>query len=174
VTGAALRRGEARLPSRRGAWGDSWIAMEGDCAGRMSYISIANIEKSHRLSGMPHDEDPWGIVARLMDAVSAGSYLTISHPAIDIHKSQPTVQKVYNENVLTAQTLRTRDETARFFTGLELVEPGLVQVYQWRPDPDDFAPEGSCPRTERWGANDHRAAIKDHPTQLSWSRSHFR
>jgi hypothetical protein len=32
---------------------------------------------------------------------------------------------------------------ARFFTGLELVEPGLVQVHQWRPDPGDFAPEGT-------------------------------
>jgi hypothetical protein len=31
---------------------------------------------------------------------------------------------------------------ARFFTGLELVEPGLVQVHQWRPDPSDFTPEG--------------------------------
>jgi hypothetical protein len=26
---------------------------------------------------------------------------------------------------------------ARFFTNLELVEPGLVQVHQWRPDHDD-------------------------------------
>jgi S-adenosyl methyltransferase len=26
---------------------------------------------------------------------------------------------------------------ARFFTGLELVEPGLVQVHQWRPDRTD-------------------------------------
>ena len=73
---------------------------------------------------------------------SPGSYLTISHPAIDIYKAQPTIQRVYNENVSTPQTLRTRDETGRFFTGLELVEPGLVQVHQWRPDPDDFAPEG--------------------------------
>ena len=31
---------------------------------------------------------------------------------------------------------------ARFFTGLELVEPGLVMVHQRRPDPGDFAPEG--------------------------------
>lgn len=87
-------------------------------------------------------EDPWGIVARLMDAVSAGSYLTISHPAIDIHRTQATVQRIYNENVSTPQTLRTRDQVARFFTGLDLVEPGLVMVHQWRPDPDDFAPEG--------------------------------
>jgi hypothetical protein len=42
--------------------------------------------------------------------------------------------------VATAQTLRTREQVARFFTGLDLVEPGLVQVHQWRPDPDDQAP----------------------------------
>lgn len=40
----------------------------------------------------------------------------------------------------TAQTLRTREQVARFFTGLDLVAPGLVQVHQWRPDPDDEAP----------------------------------
>jgi S-adenosyl methyltransferase len=87
-------------------------------------------------------EDPWGIVARLMAAVPPGSYLTISHPAIDTHTAQAEAQRIYNERVSTPQTLRTRDQVARFFTGLELIEPGLVQVHQWRPDPDDFAPEG--------------------------------
>ncbi len=33
-------------------------------------------------------EDPWGIVAGLMAAMPTGSYLTISHPAIDIHHAQ--------------------------------------------------------------------------------------
>jgi len=88
-------------------------------------------------------EDPWGIVARLMDATPPGSYLTISHPAIDIHHTQANAQRIYNERVATPQTLRTREQVARFFTGLELVEPGLVQVHQWRPDPGDIAPEGT-------------------------------
>ncbi len=87
-------------------------------------------------------EDPWAIVARLMAAMPAGSYLAISHPAIDIGRGQADAQRTYNERVSTPQTLRTRDQVARFFTGLELVEPGLVQVHQWRPDPDDFTPEG--------------------------------
>jgi hypothetical protein len=55
---------------------------------------------------------------------------------------QAIAQRVYNERVSTPQTLRTREQVARFFTGLDLVEPGLVQVHQWRPDPSDFAPEG--------------------------------
>ena len=88
-------------------------------------------------------EDPWGIVAGLMAAMPDGSYLTISHPAIDIHHSQANAQRVYNERVATPQTLRTREQVARFFTGLELVEPGLVQVHQWRPEPGDLAPEGT-------------------------------
>ncbi len=33
--------------------------------------------------------------------------------------------------------LRTRQEAAAFFTGLDLVEPGLVQVHKWRPDAED-------------------------------------
>ena len=88
-------------------------------------------------------EDPWGIVARLMAAMPPGSYLTISHPAIDIHQSQANAQRIYNERVATPQTLRTREQVARFFTGLELVDPGLVQVHQWRPDPGDLIPEGT-------------------------------
>ena len=99
------------------------------------------------LLGMLHliqeAEDPWRIVARLMAATPACSYLTISHPAIDIHRSQADAQRVYNERVSTPQTLRTREQVAGFFTGLELVEPGLVQVHQWRPDPGDVAPEGT-------------------------------
>jgi hypothetical protein len=88
-------------------------------------------------------EDPWDIVARLMAAMPPGSYLTISHPAIDIHQSQANAQRVYNERVATPQTLRTREQVARFFGGLELVDPGLVQVHQWRPGPGDSAPEGT-------------------------------
>jgi S-adenosyl methyltransferase len=98
------------------------------------------------------DEQPWdpdlGIDVSVAHparvyAVPPGSYLVISHPALDIGEGQAAAQRAYNQNVATAQTLRTRDEFARFFTGLELVEPGLVQVHQWHPDPDDSAPEGT-------------------------------
>jgi hypothetical protein len=86
-------------------------------------------------------EDPWGIVDRLMAAVPPGSYLAISHPAIEINPGQQEAQKRYNERVSTPQTLRTRPDVARFFDGLELIEPGLVQVHQWRPDPGDPTPQ---------------------------------
>jgi hypothetical protein len=80
-------------------------------------------------------EDPYRIVAALMGALPAGSYLVISHPASDINAAaQAEAQKRYNERVATPQTLRTRAEVARFFDGLDLVPPGLVYVHAWRPD----------------------------------------
>jgi hypothetical protein len=86
-------------------------------------------------------EDPYGIVARLLDAVPAGSYLAISHPASDIQAGQAEAQRRYNERVSTPQTLRTHAEVCRFFDGLSLVPPGIVYVHTWRTDPDDV-PEG--------------------------------
>jgi hypothetical protein len=98
------------------------------------------------LAGILHliqdSEDPYRIVASLMDALPSGSYLVISHPASDINASQAEAQRRYNERVSTPQTLRTRDEVARFFEGLDLVPPGIVYVHAWRPDPGDVPPEG--------------------------------
>jgi hypothetical protein len=88
------------------------------------------------------DEDPWGIVAKLVDAVPSGSYLVITHPANDLLPgTQGEASRRYNERVTTHQTLRNRAEVARFFDGLELLEPGLVQWHLWRPEPQDAAPD---------------------------------
>jgi hypothetical protein len=86
------------------------------------------------------EEHPYQVVSDLMAALPPGSYLAISHPAVDIHPAQAEAQKRYNERVSTPQTLRTREQVARFFDGLELVPPGLVYVHTWRPDPGDTAP----------------------------------
>jgi len=87
-------------------------------------------------------DDPYRIVARLLDAVPAGSYLAISHPASDIHASQAEAQRRYNERVATPQTLRSHAEVCRFFDGLSLVPPGVVYVHTWPPDPGTAVPEG--------------------------------
>jgi S-adenosyl methyltransferase len=86
-------------------------------------------------------EDPYRLVAELMDALPSGSYLAISHPASDIHvAAQAEAQKRYNERVSTPQTMRNRAEVTRFFDGLNLVPPGVVYVHEWRPDPGDVPP----------------------------------
>jgi S-adenosyl methyltransferase len=85
-------------------------------------------------------ERPGDIVARLMEALPSGSYLAISHPALDISPGQAEAQRRYNERVATPQTLRTRAEVSSFFDGLELVPPGLCYVHEWRPEPGDPVP----------------------------------
>ena len=83
---------------------------------------------------IPDGDDPWRLVADLMAAAAPGSYLAITHPASDVAaEAAARAARAYNDNVMTPQTRRSREEVARFFTGLDLVEPGLVQLSGWRP-----------------------------------------
>jgi len=87
---------------------------------------------------VPDSDDPAGIVNRLLDAVPSGSYLVIAHPASDIHADQiRTAAKQLNQVMAEPVTLRTHAEVARFFDGLDLIEPGLVQLHRWRAIPAD-------------------------------------
>jgi len=91
------------------------------------------------LMGVMHlisdSDDPAGIVASLMRAVPPGSYLALSHPAADIDAdAMADAQQRQNQMQAEQVTFRRRDEVARFFNGLEMVEPGLVRAPEWRPD----------------------------------------
>jgi hypothetical protein len=79
-------------------------------------------------------DDPYGIVAKLLAEVPSGSYLALSHPARDIHAAaMAEIADRMNKLVAEKVTFRTRADVLRFFDGLELVEPGLVPVPRWRP-----------------------------------------
>jgi hypothetical protein len=78
--------------------------------------------------------DPYAIVATLMGALPAGSYLAISHPASDIDaEAMAKMADVLNKMMAERVTFRDRAAVSEFFAGLELVEPGLVQASKWRP-----------------------------------------
>jgi S-adenosyl methyltransferase len=81
------------------------------------------------------DQDgPYQIVAALIDALPRGSYLTISHPASDIDaEAMAKMAASLNQTMAEKVTFRGRDAVARFFDGLKLAEPGLVQPSKWRP-----------------------------------------
>ncbi len=82
------------------------------------------------------DDDPYAIVGSICEALPPGSYLVISHATGGILSgdSAGKVAEHYKKNVAQGSTLRDLDEIVRFFTGFELVEPGLVQVPYWHPD----------------------------------------
>jgi hypothetical protein len=84
---------------------------------------------------IPDEDDPAGIVATLMNAVPAGSYLVLTHPAIDqVPDAGARGQESLSRSLGKKVTYRTRDQVASFFAGLELVDEGVVPVQMWHPD----------------------------------------
>ncbi len=76
------------------------------------------------------------IVARLLSAVPIGSYLTISHAASDISPEQMAemIRRMNAHLADGSHVGRTHDVVERFFYGLDLLEPGVVKVTEWRPE----------------------------------------
>jgi hypothetical protein len=82
------------------------------------------------------DEDPGGIVRRYLDELPAGSHLVITQLASEIQPERMAAVAEFSANADdTAYTFhpRTRSRVTRFFDGLELVSPGVVQIDHWRP-----------------------------------------
>ncbi len=82
-----------------------------------------------------HDhEDPQGMVTTLLDGLPSGSYLVVTHPSGDFDPE--AVQGAVDAATAAGITLvpRSRQGVESFFTGLELVEPGIVPLLAWHPD----------------------------------------
>jgi SAM-dependent methyltransferase len=94
---------------------------------------------------VPGDE-AYEAVDQLRDVLAPGSYLAVTHGAaegFDRAEAQ-AVQGVY-QSTSTPGGLRTRAQIATFFDGFELVDPGLVWVSQWRPEPEGPEDFGARP-----------------------------
>lgn len=73
------------------------------------------------------------LVSRLMAGLPSGSYLVISDSTAT-SEGMIAASDAYNASGAVPYYVRAVDEIAGFFDGLELVEPGVVQVTQWRPE----------------------------------------
>ena len=71
-----------------------------------------------------------------MDALPPGSYLALSHLGSDIfdEAAQQGFQNIVGRMSQQQYTGRSREQMLRFFKGMELIEPGLVRIEEWRPD----------------------------------------
>jgi hypothetical protein len=100
------------------------------------------------LQFVPDDDNPYELVRRLMAAVPAGSYLVISHPAADL-QAAAMAGMATRLNQLMAQRVKPRSkaEVTAFFDGLDLVQPGVIRVPEWRPD----HPEDAAGKSTMWG-----------------------
>jgi hypothetical protein len=81
------------------------------------------------------DEVAYRVVRRLVDALPAGSCLAMSVGTADFDPERmENVRRVYQDRGQPCR-LRTKAQIEAFFDGLELIEPGVVQVHRWHPDP---------------------------------------
>ncbi|HEX6347207.1 SAM-dependent methyltransferase [Umezawaea sp.] len=90
---------------------------------------------------VPDGDHPHAAVARYRDAVCSGSYVAISHGSLDgVTQDGVTsgerVQAVYQRSDARL-VLRSAADIACFFDGLDLVDPGVVLLPEWRSDSDD-------------------------------------
>jgi SAM-dependent methyltransferase len=81
------------------------------------------------------DHDPRRVVATLVDALAPGSYLVLSQTTPDFDPGAMAALAAASEAGGIANVPRSLADTEPFFAGLELVEPGLVPLAAWRPDP---------------------------------------
>lgn len=86
------------------------------------------------------EEKPHQIIAEYRDHLAAGSYLAITHgitPPTPEHDPDGMVESVTNvyRNASAQMHVRPVKEIERFFEGLEMIEPGVVWMADWRPDP---------------------------------------
>jgi hypothetical protein len=80
------------------------------------------------------EDEPARIVAELLEPLPSGSYLTLSHATGDFDpETWERVVEVYRKGGTAAQ-VRSRGEFSAFFTGLELVDPGVVLAARWHPE----------------------------------------
>jgi hypothetical protein len=86
-------------------------------------------------------DDPAAVVGELMSTLPPGSYLALSHLAGDVAGDAVTATfSRLNSQMAESVVLRSREEITGLFGRLEMVEPGVVQLPQWHPDPDAPAP----------------------------------
>ena len=92
--------------------------------------------------GNPEQDDDrvaQSIVSTLKAALPSGGYLAI-YDSSNVDPGLSDALRKYNESGAAPYRLRRPDQIARFFDGLELAEPGVVRIQQWRPDHTPFGP----------------------------------
>ncbi len=90
---------------------------------------------------IPDEDEPQRIVRTLVDALPSGSYVVASHATAEHNPGGLAgAGRAYSEGGMRG-AIRTSAEFAELvFTGLELVEPGVVLVSEWRPEPGRLRP----------------------------------
>ncbi|WP_030511960.1 SAM-dependent methyltransferase [Microbispora rosea] len=98
------------------------------------------------LEAINDDDLTTAITARLREAIAPGSYMVISHAISDLRPEVTDKLALLFAGEWAVKDdgrlrLPTRAEILPLFGDLEMVEPGLVQVPEWRPEPGELRPQ---------------------------------
>ena len=160
-SGATIVAGDVRRPAE--------ILENPEVRGRLDFdrpVAVLLVAVMHFVID---EDDPYGAVRTLMDAVAPGSALVLSQVTADRDPAgvRATAKAYARSSVKTA--VRSGKEIAAFFDRLEPVDPGLVMLSQWRPDEQVLAGDdgigmyGGVAHMTRWreplGAGGRRAYI---------------
>ena len=90
---------------------------------------------------VPDSDQPGSIIKQLMTPMPSGSYLALSD-GVTTSETFTEAVRHYNENSANTYHLRSPEQITAFFDGLELVEPGVVELTRWRADATRFPDAG--------------------------------
>jgi len=133
---AAVVQGDARNPDR--------LLAEPEVQRLLDLSKPVGILLVALLHFIPDDGDASQLVQHLRDAAAPGSYLVLSHASFEGRPTESESHTQLYTRTSTPMRMRSRADIVRYFDGLELMEPGVVFLPQWRPEsPDevDEAPE---------------------------------
>jgi hypothetical protein len=87
------------------------------------------------------------IVNELKAGLPSGSHLSV-YDGANTTPDYAEAVRIYNEGGSIPYNLRSPEQIGQLLDGLELIPPGVVQIHQWRPDPD---PPGMPAEVDAWG-----------------------
>ncbi|HVE96089.1 MAG TPA: SAM-dependent methyltransferase [Pseudonocardiaceae bacterium] len=106
-------------------------------------IALFQLGRLHHYDG---ERSPQNIMAEYIDALPSGSYVAISHfcdteTTLELSELARRLEQIFLRSPMGSGVFRTSAEIEDMFPGLELIEPGLIQCANWRPD----GPQSSKP-----------------------------
>ncbi|MFC5213083.1 SAM-dependent methyltransferase [Streptomyces coerulescens] len=102
-------------------------------------VALSLVALTHYLGDDPDGDDVYGLLERYVAALVPGSHLILSQVTPDL--SPQAIENAANHFRRSGTPFfpRSLAEFSRFFDGLELLGPGIIPVYGWRPEPADVA-----------------------------------
>lgn len=109
-----------------------------EAAATLDFGQPVAVVMNHVLNYVGRDAEVRSILGRVLDAICPGSYLVVVHAASDLDQSLLDAARRWNKTVAAPQVaLRGEPQITAWLDDLDIIDPGVVPVTEWRRDPAD-------------------------------------